>query len=200
MKPFSLMMFFAALLSLQAIPAHACETRIQHSIEEIKELRDMLQKTEADPLDRLFAFEELACSERSTVRNYAIKEGLENLSDPLVRNEIMLRAMLQKTRVDVVLGNTKTLTKEDKQFISENGGVYSRQIAFRSVESGCMSLWSNKSCDITYSLFIRGDQVELNYKDVSGDFRLSDFGELVGTLRAENSAKYTRIPAVIKLF
>ena len=200
MKPFGLMIFIAALLSLQTMPVHACETRIQHSIEEIKELRDMLQKAEADPLDRLFAFEELACSERPTVRNYAIKEGLENLADPLVRNEIMLRAMLQKTRVDVVLGNSRTLTTDDKKFINEHGGVYSRQIAFRSTESGCLSLHNGKSCHTANSIFIRGDQVELNYSHVSGEFRLSETGELVGTIRAQNSAKFTRIPAVIKLF
>ena len=200
MKPLGLMMFVAALLSLQTMPVHACETRIQHSIEEIKELRDMLQKAEADPLDRLFAFEELACSERPTIRNYAIKEGLENLSDPLVRNEIMLRAMLQKTRMDVVLGNSRTLTSGDKKFINEHGGVYSQKIAFRSAESGCISLYSAKGCDTAYSLFIRGDLVELNYSHVSGEFRLSETGELVGTIRAQNHANYTRIPAVIKLF
>ncbi len=200
MKPLGLMMFVAALLSLQTMPVHACETRIQHSIEEIKELRAMLQKAEADPLDRLFAFEELACSERPTIRNYAIKEGLENLSDPLVRNEIMLRAMLQKTRVDIILGNSRTLTTEDKRFINQNGGVYSKKITFRSTESGCVSLRNTRGCDNSYGLYIRGDQVELNYSQVSGEFRLSESSELVGTIRAQNHANYTRIPAVIKLF
>ena len=49
-------------------------------------------------------------------------------------------------------------------------------------------------------MFIVGDKVELNYSRVSGEFRLSGSGELVGTLRASDRGEYTRIPAVIKLF
>lgn len=177
----------------------ACEQYSNFTIDEIKEFRAVLSKDDADPLDRLFAFEQMACSDRPNIRSYAIKQGLNTIQDPLVRNEVMFRAMMQKTRIDVEMGNSRELTKEDKQFIAETGGVYSKLVTGRVEETGCIGMYGNK-CDSRYSLFIIGDKVEFNYSPITGVFRLSGSGELVGTLRAADKATYTRIPAVIKLF
>jgi hypothetical protein len=177
----------------------ACEQYSNFTLDEIKEFRALLSKDDADPLDRLFAFEQMACSDRPNIRSYAIKQGLNTIQDPLVRNEVMFRAMMQKTRIDVEMGNSRELTKADKKFIADTGGVYSKLVTSRKEESGCISMYGN-NCDSRYSLFVSGDKVELNYNKVSGVFRLSGSGELVGTLRADDHAGYTRIPAVIKLF
>lgn len=179
--------------------SYACEEYSEFSIAELKELRDMLSMPDADPLDRLFAFEQMNCSDRPTIRSYALKEGLSTISDPLVRNEIMLKALMHKKRVDVELGSSKNQTKEDKKFIAQHGGVYSRNITFKSESEGCLSFYG-ESCRTEYSIFAMGDKVELNYKGLVGDFRLSSGGELVGTVRADKNAKYTQIPAVIKLY
>ncbi len=178
----------------------ACEKFNPLSSEEVKENRDMLGKLDADPLDRMFAFEQLACSDNPNLRHYAMKEGLKNSADPLVRNQVMLKAMMQKKRIDVELNSNKELTELDKKFISENAGVYSRIVYYRSEKEGCLSLHYPDKCIPTISLFIKGDKVEYNYKSVFGEFRLSQAGELIGFLRAKNSSKYSRIPAVIKLF
>ena len=191
--------FLFILAVLQSSAAHACDDYASYSIDEIKEFRNMLSKSDADPLDRMFAFEQMACSDRPSIRHYALKEGLNTIKDPLVRNEIMLRAMMQKVRIDVELSKTKQLTGSDKSFIKEHGSVFSNLVTFRSEDDGCLGLHYAK-CEPRYSAFVVGNKLELNSGGTSGSFTLSTNGELVGTLRAGNSANYTNIPAVIKLF
>ena len=180
--------------------ASACDKYADYTIDELKEFRAMLGKEDADSLDRLFAFEQMVCSDSPNIRSYAVKQGLNTIQDSLVRNEVMLRAMMQKTRIDVELGESRDNSDQDKAFIAANGGMYSKLVAFRSEKTGCLSLWHNKRCDPNLSVFISGDKVELNYKNVIGVFRLSTNGELVGTMRAGNTDQFTQIPAVIKLF
>lgn len=192
-------MAFVCVAGLYSGAVHACNGFSEYSITELKEFREMLSKPDADPLDRLFAFEQMACSDRPSIRSYALKVGLNTITDPLVRNEIMLKALMQKKRIDVELGSSKNQTDDDKKFIAEHAGVYSRNVTFQSEPDGCVSLYGG-SCDVAYSLFIMGDKVELNYSQVLGQFRLSSSGELVGTLRAGQGAKFTQIPAVIKLY
>ena len=191
---------FTTLALLHSGAAYACEEYSSYSIAEIKEFRDMLGKADADPLDRMFAFEQMACSDRPNIRNYALREGLNNIKDSLVRNEILFKAVMLKKQIDVELGTTKKLTKTDKSFVLQHGGVYSQFVKYRSETEGCLSLYYKDQCEVGSSLFVSGGKVTLNYSGVSGSFALSDNGELVGSLRAANSAYYTHIPAVIKLF
>ena len=119
-----LTVFFGFVLFGQS-NAHACEGYSNYTLEEIKEFRDMLGEADADPLDRLFALEQMVCSDRPNIRSYAIEQGLKTIQDPLVRNEVMFKAMMQKTRIDVELGSSRELSDEDKKFIKENAGVLS---------------------------------------------------------------------------
>ncbi len=178
----------------------ACEGYKTYPNKELKEYRDMLTKSDADPLDRMFAFEQLVCSDNPNLRNYAVKEGLNNAADPLVRNQVMLKAMMQKKRIDVELRSKKGLTEGDERFIATYSGVYSKNVAYRSEEEGYLSLNRNDWCDPQESVFIKGDKVEYNRGNVVGVFQLSKTGELIGFLRAQAHPSYSRIPAVIKLF
>ena len=180
--------------------ASACEEFTDFSTEELKELREMLNDTDADPLDRLFALETMVCSDSPNIRHYAMKQGMEKIDEPLVRNEIMLKALLEKSRIDVEIGKAKNMSKQDKAFITEQGGVYSNQIMYRSESEGCISLYYKDKCATEYGVYVRGDRVELNYQYVSGVFHLSKAGELVGTLRARNNQNHAQLPAVIRLF
>jgi hypothetical protein len=185
------------MLHTQAV---ACEKFHSLSNEEMKENRDMLVKPDADPLDRMFAFEQLVCSDNPSLRDYAIKMGLTNSADPLVRNQVLLKAMMQKKKVVVELHPDKESTKSDKAFIAENAGVYSKIVHYRSEKEGCLSLSSDRECLAARSVFVKGNKVEYNLLSVYGQFELSQSGELIGFLRVADSSKYSRIPAVIKLF
>lgn len=199
MRVVSALILVAGITVFQSGVIFACEKLTPYSTEELKEYLEILGKSDADPLDRMFAVEKLACSDNPNLRNYAMKAGLKNSVDPLVRNQVMLKAMMQKKRIDVELNSNEQLTNHDKKFISTNAGIYSKIVAYRSEKEGCVSLY-DKKCIPTRSLFIIGDKVEYNYNSVFGEFRLSKTGELVGFLRAENNSNYSRIPAVIKLF
>lgn len=200
--PIRIFISVLCLFFLSVGVAVACESYDDYSTDELKELRGVLNNAEADPFDRMEALERMACSDSPNIRHYAFRQGLLNIEEPFLRNEIMLKALMEKKRVDVELGSSKEMTKDDKAFVTRHAEVYSGMVAYRSQSVGCIVLGSRArdSCDTGSALVISGDRVELNHGNVSGLFRLSREGELVGTLRAQNHSKYTRIPAVIKLF
>ena len=181
-------------------PVSACEEYKSHTMEEVKEYRDVLENPVADTLDRIFSFEQLVCSDKPSLRNYALRQGLSKDSDALLRNQTMFRAMMQMKRVDVELGTSKKLTKSDKKFIRDNSGIYSKSVNYRSESEGCLSLYSHNSCNTGTSLFIKGDKVEYNFRKIYGEFRLAETGEMIGFLRVSSTSRHSRIPAVIKLY
>lgn len=180
--------------------ASACEDYKVIDNTQLKEFRDKLLEAEADPLDRLFAFQELVCSDNPTIRTYAVREGLRASRDPLVRQQIMFDAMMGKTRLDIELTATVDATQKDKQFIKENAGVWSAPVAYVSAQEGCMSLYQSNTCSKGLSVYVRGDAVEIGYNRLIGDFRLADDNKLVGFIRVSGTSDYGRIPATIALF
>lgn len=179
--------------------ANACEEFRSLSAAEMKEFRDKLAEADADPLDRMFAFEELNCSDKPAIRAYAVREGLKNATDPLVRHQIMFEALMQKTRIDVELSKAGKLKGGDKRFYDRNAGVYSREVSFRDRASGCIGISFNR-CDSSASLIISGDKVEYTHGAMIGVFKLTEQNELVGFLRPDNRPEYSKIPAIIRLF
>ncbi len=191
-----------ALFSLLGglLSAQACESYKSLATSEMKEFRDKLSEAEADPLDRLFAFEELSCSDNPTVRAYAVREGLKTAKDQLVREQIVLTALMQKTRLDIELVASGNVTDEDRKFIKKHAGLWSLPINFRSQKDGCVSAYHDSRCDARYSLFLRGDKAEFTYDRVVGEFQLSEDNALVGFVRVDARDTFGRIPAVINLF
>ncbi len=191
-----IIVFLALVISMP--DTFACEELIELSSEEVKEYRDKLIQSNADPLDRLFAFENLACSSKPTIRAYAIREGLKSSSDPLVRHQILFEALMQRPRIDVELSDSKKLKPGDKKFIEEYSGVYSREVIHRNRDAGCIS-FDRGECRPTEAIFIRGGIVEFNRGRIVGRFELTDANELVGYIRPQAHPNYSNIPAIIKL-
>ncbi len=177
----------------------ACEEYSNLTTSEMKEYRDKLIEAGADPFDRLFAFESLVCSDNPTIRAYAVREGLKASSDSLVRNRIMFEALMQKTRIDVDLVPGRDATAADKDFAKGVAGTFSRQVSHRDRTLGCLGL-SFSDCRGEDSVFIKGDVVEYNRGHATGLFKLSDQNELVGYFRPRDEPKFSKIPAIIKLF
>lgn len=180
--------------------AFACEEYQSLSPTELKEYRNKLVEKDADPFDRLFAFEGLVCSDKPAIRAFAIKEGLKSSSDELVRHQILIEAMMQKTRIDILLSASSKSTSDDKTFIKEHSGVYSRIVKFRSRQNGCLGLFNDRGCFSGRSMIITGGRVELTNGNLIGVFDLSPENKLIGFIRASEHPKYSRIPAVIELF
>ncbi|WP_367717192.1 hypothetical protein AB2N04_03920 [Nitratireductor sp. GISD-1A_MAKvit] len=185
---------------LGAAGASACEEYKSLSTQEMKDFRDKLAEDGADPLDRLFAFEELSCSENPTIRAYAIRQGLSSATDPLVRQQIAFTAIMQKMRIDIELVAGNSATEKDKKFIKEHSGLYSLEVRHRSEKDGCLGFWNTDECLARYSLVLKGDKAEFRYDKTIGEFILSDDNVLAGFIRVRADEDYSRIPAVIKLF
>jgi hypothetical protein len=181
-----------------ASSADACEESRTLSAPEQKESRDMLLNPSADPLDRLAAFRNLACSNDPVIKNYAIREGLKTAADPLVREQILLAAMLQKTRVDVELFPNSDLSDQDKKFAKQNSNLLSYEVRHASPKEGCLGFYRRDSCTPSSSLYLRGDKAELTISNLIGEFRLTDSNELAGFVLPRKG--FGRIPALIKLY
>lgn len=188
-----------ALLGLGGGGALACEEFVEIEAQQLKEYRDKLVEQEADPLDRMFAFQQLVCSSNPVMRAYAVREGLKSATDPIVREQIMFDSMMQKTRLEIEITAGSGTTAKDKEFIQQQSGIWVIPIAFRSKTEGCLSLYQRDQCVGTYSVFIKGDKVALTYEQMIGEFQLADSNELVGFVRVQNNKKFSRIPAIIKL-
>lgn len=178
--------------------ADACQGYNDLGDTETKEYRDKLIEENADPLDRLFAFEKLVCSNKPTIRSYAIREGLKAARDPLVRHQVMFEALMQKVRIDVELSDKGNLTEEEREFVRDIDGIYSRDVRFRDRSAGCISFYSPTNCDPSRGIVIQGDKVTYSYGTMTGLFELTEYDELVGYIKPDDDSR--KIPAVIKLF
>jgi len=185
-------------LMLGTAGALACEEYKSLSTDEMKDYRDKLVEQDADPLDQLFAFEGLACSDSPAVRSYAMRAALEASADPIVRNRVVLEALLQRSRIDMEVAVTAETSQDDKEFIKARGGVFSYEVRFVSQDQGCLSLNQYDECDPDYALFIRGATVDISTPNdgLQGQLQLTHANELVGYVTRGRG----KIAAVIKLF
>jgi hypothetical protein len=189
--------FLAAIMGTGI--AAACEDFKSHTTDDMKEFRKVLSSEEADPFDRIFAFQELACSDQPVMRAYAIKAALENSSDELVRNQVLLAALLQKKRIDIEIMNPDN-NSQIKEFLSYNhGGIFRYSVMETSEKLGFLSF--DDGLDYNYKnrrgLFIEGDRVEVSYGNIVGTFRLLETNDLIGTISYPNKGI---MPAKIELF
>ncbi|EKF18732.1 hypothetical protein [Nitratireductor pacificus] len=198
-KSFKQLTLAALGVLLSAAGAQACEQYKNLSTAEMKEYRDKLVEAGADPLDRLFAFEELSCSDNPTIRAYAIREGIAAAKDPLVREQIAFTSMMSKTRVDIELVIDSNASATDKKIVQGLSGLWSREARFKSPQHGCISFNSTDNCWTATSLFVKGDKIEMNFNDLLGEFHLTSDNVFAGFIRFDDRADNGRVPAVIKL-
>lgn len=176
----------------------ACEQFKTVITEELKEHRDILTDENSDPLDRLFAFREMSCSDNPSIRAYGIREGLNSAKDDLVRHEIIFEALIQLTRLDIKMSKTAEMSKKAKEFLTKNANLWYANVVYRDRAKGCISFYYKKDCDRNRSAFIRGGNLEINYDNTIGSFKLTSANELVGFLFIPNGIG--KVPAVITLF
>lgn len=193
--------FAAGLLAFLGFggAALACEEYVNIPAQELKEYRDKLIDQQADPLDRLFAFQQLVCSSNPVMRAYAVREGMRSASDPMVRQQILFDSMMQKPRLSIELTAAADAPKGDKAFVKDVSSIWALEIVYRSSKEGCLSFNYRDRCGAQNSAFIRGDRVSLAMGTAIGEFYLADSGELIGYVRVRDNRDYARIPAVIKL-
>ena len=172
--------------------ASACEQYNSIPIEELKEYRDKLIEADADPFDRLFAFEKLICSDKPTIRSYAIETGMQSAADTLVRHEILLQAILQRNQIVIELISANADQSQKKQ-IDRHGGALLETVRGTFPKDGCVSWTSNDACE-GFFLQVSGGKAILNGNGYDGFFELTKTGDLVGYVRFNRVRVPARIP------
>lgn len=188
----------ALALAILTGPAVACEEYKTLAQADIKEFRDKLTDPNADPIDRLFAFQELACSDSPVMRDYAIRTGLANASDELVRNQIALEALLQKQRIEIEIIPKGAERKAQEYFKERYNNMIMIEVADTYPEDGCVVFRRNDSdsCTWMYLKLDGPDAILAHDRSFSGKFELVATGELVGFVR---NSDYGQISARIDL-
>lgn len=187
-----LCLVIAAIVLSAIAPATACEEYKPLSASELKEFRDKLAEKDADPIDRLFAYQELACSDQPVMRSYAIRAGLENAKDPILRQQIAFDALMAMPRIDIELSKDGADDRA-RQFIANKGSVISNDVRYRNPKLGCIELNIRQSCDEGTSITIKGDTMLYNAFGLVGTLSLTETGEFVGTVRYNGSPMPARI-------
>uniref|UniRef100_UPI003BA97C54 hypothetical protein n=1 Tax=Stappia sp. TaxID=1870903 RepID=UPI003BA97C54 len=178
----SLLAGLAGLVLFAATPVLACETYKALSATELKEFRDKLAEQDADPIDRLFAYQELACSDQPVMRAYAIRAGMENARDPILRQQIAFDALMALPRVDIELSG-ENLGKNAKRYVGNEGNVVSNTVRYRDPVKGCLSFNSSDSCSEGSAMTLKGDTLLVSVSNLVGTLALSETGEFLGTVR-----------------
>ena len=178
----SLLAALAGLTLFAATPVLACETYKALSATELKEFRDKLAEQDADPIDRLFAYQELACSDQPVMRAYAIRAGMENAKDPILRQQIAFDALMALPRVDIELSG-ESLGKNAKRYVSGEGNVVSNTVRYRDPVKGCLSFHSSDACYEGHAMTLKGDTLLVSVSNLVGTLALTETGEFLGTVR-----------------
>lgn len=184
-----------AMLVLGTPAAMACDDYVEISAADTKAYRDVLADTAADPLDRYFAFEQLACSSSAPIRAYATQMALQGNTDTILRSQVLLHILTSKQRIIVELSPSRQSTPADQEALKKSGGQLSLIPKFVSVEQGCVSFTSD--CDPKRAMLIIGERVELGFDAANsnlqtggnsafGEFELTDANELVGNVRLDS--------------
>ena len=204
MTRFTALLTAALLLAAPPLRAQAqCARMNDFTRDETRQLMSLLVAPEADPLDQLFAFEDLMCSVSPVVRNMALKAGATSGSAD-VRSQILFRALSQQQIIRVELGEGRAG--------DGTAGEYSNRILNMPVEAvndvaGCISFQppGKATCNQTHHLMLMGPGIRVfnrmkmdssRWYTLNGDMTYS-FGD---TIDGELSLKGAVYPATIRLF
>lgn len=173
----------------------ACDEYKTMSQDELKQYRDVLSDANADPIDRFFAYQGLACSDQPVMRAYATRAGLASARDPILRQQIAFDALMALPRIDLELAPNGANEKVQR-FLKENGTVFSYEVRYRSRQQGCIEFYSRNACQEGRSLTLKGETMLFNVGDLVGTLTLTDAGEYIGAVRFKGNP----IPARIRVY
>ena len=193
-------------LALQAMTwsvekAIACEQFISIEADEMKTMRDALVTPDTDPLDKLYAFQILSCSDQSSIRNYAI-EVARNSKEPILISEMVLAAFMRLDTIDILMSEPPDMNDAAKSFLEQTGKALSFPIRYRDRKNGCVSLGRNGECEYGFSASVNGATIEVqsnHNRILTGVFSFSDSGEMIGFVTHTARDSTGRLPAKLRL-
>lgn len=188
---------FAASLASIASAAHAsCAKPVDLDNTQVREAMAVLADQDAPSLEKVFAYEDLACASRNSIRALANEAAIASGSKAL-REAVMASALLGREAIVVEFLDDDSLTETAADYVREHR-AHSYAVQYRDPANACLSLYNSKQCQGAYVLDFSGTSAALTYGKNRGQFTLSDDGRLIGFFVPEGGGD--RIPAAIKLF
>lgn len=174
----------------------ACEGFKSVPQDQAQAMLDTLGNPKSKPLERVFAFQTLACSDLPAVRRVAMEQGLKG-NDPILRGQVLLEILMQKDAFSLELLDSPNLPPQSRENIKRRGGSMLYNFRFKDRAQGCISIGFNNECDKIRKIVISGDKVQILDAGEFTDLQLQPDNTLRGTWKRINEPP---IPARIILF
>jgi hypothetical protein len=189
----------AILFCLAGRSAVACEEFQAIDLDQAQELLTKLKDPQADTMDRVFAFNALACSTIPAVRQVAMKEALK-IDDPIVQAQVLEEILMQRDAIIVELIPPADLPRNAKQWVDGLNGSFIYQFGLKDPRAGCISInyYSGDECRKGSMIKLNGDTVDVYEGALFGEFTLQPDQTLRGYIKPANNMP--AIPAKIGLF
>ena len=200
LPPFAALLATLTLFTASEAGAQAqCAQVQQFTRDETRELMSLMVAPEADPLEQLFAFEDLMCASNPVVRNMALKAGASSGSAD-VRSQILFRALTQQQIIRVELGDGRKPDGTSGEFSSR---VLELPVSATNDVAGSISS-GGAACNQNHHLQLMGSGIRVynlinlggRWQLLSGDMAYSHGDAIEGELRFID----TVYPATINLF
>lgn len=177
----------------------ACEKFAAVDNAQAKEAMALLANPDGDPFDKLSAFELLSCSDKPVVRAFALKTGLQGVTDEMVRGQILMGMLMQRQLIRMVMTKTGDLDQSALTLIEEHNGVIELQNKYQDEVKGCIGFWDDNGCTDNVSMKFRGTTLDFTYSQeaLTGTFILGADNRLTGWIRV--GGRSSEIPSEIVL-
>lgn len=190
-----------SLLTLPALVRAQCADWQSYTVDEARQMMSELVAPEGDPLEQLFAFEALMCSDQPVVRQIAM-ENAANAPSETVRSQLLLRALMDMTVLRMELGEGRPTEEKYAKSVQPPQAML-LDVEFRDPRAACLSFHqanAQKGCHSNSLATVSG--LHMSMKISWSSFKLDgefdyDYGD---TMSGEVRFKNAIYPATIKLF
>jgi hypothetical protein len=197
---------FCLLLPAPALAQGLREEAVSLSKPQARELLGTLQDEAANPIDQIFAFDTLICSDQAAIRDMSLRAGAVS-KNPSIQSEIIFLALARKSILTVELDEVEGLTKQHYDFLASNR-INNSNITHVDRANACLSLGQSGKCEENQRIYVSGRNVAISGHWKIGNKRTSfegtfnyDGGEnLRGEIELLLGSATLRFPASISLF
>lgn len=189
-KTISAICAILGLMAVAATSAQACEKFVEIPNPRIEELMAVINESGTSELKQLLGFEELACSEKPTVRKFAIDAGMASKSKTL-RAQALAVLMMQRDQIKIEILEELKGDQTMESFFRQNGRNLSYKFTSRNPASNCVSFSASYKCPEQYMIVMDGLTVRIQDRDkfLSGTFTLQPDNSLRGTILIDRAAR-----------
>jgi len=177
-----------------------CTEYTHYTDVEIEKYMSILQDFEKTEISRTIAYDKISCSDDPVYRQYALKIGLQDISNSILRSKILMDVMMDKDSFVIDLIESPSLNKESEDYIKENNSQIRFRAYQRDLEEGCVTIYIHSKCGSDRQVKVSGKYVEITFIKFYGRFELTSNNDLEGYVIYSGRPKTEKITAKLILF